>query len=646
MRSPPPYNVLLVTLDTTRADHLGCYGDADAHTPTMDALAQDGVVFEHAYATVPLTLPSHASILTGLYPPENGIHLNGRGRLDPQLPNLAESLRRAGYRTGAFLASVVLHAQYGLDHGFDVYDDDMAGGERHGHESHLMRKADVVVNQALSWLNQQEERPFFCWVHLFDPHAPYEEHPEVFGDRFRDRPYDGDIAFADLHVGRLIAHLKERGLYERTMIVVVGDHGEGLGDHQEGEHGFMLYNSTVHVPLIITHPRLCRAGHRVSTPVSQVDILPTVLDCLDVCFAETEKISGSSLRAALRGSAIEPGVCYSETKSVYEAFGWAPLASVTSDTWKYVNTTRDELYNLKDDPDELNNLAESQPAQLQKMRELYARVQQQMSPHTAADVQFSEADRRNLESLGYLAGGPAPASRAADETLPDVKDMMVYYNTEVAARKLIRERKADEAVQQLREVIRAAPRFIPARMTLGAALQQEGRHDEAVEVFHAAIEADPDSSLPHFELGKHYAAHGETETAIDHYRTAVRLNPHDATSHFNLGSLLFSEGNVEQAREHYRQGLEEFPDSTVGNFNFSVLLADQGELERALQHARRAAELSPGNPQIRFQLGKLFVSTGNFKDAVTQFELTLRLDPNYPQGVESLKQARLALSGE
>ncbi len=646
VRSTPMYNVLLVTLDTTRADHVGCYGNEDAHTPTLDALAVDGVLFEHAYVTVPLTLPAHASILTGLYPPENGMHDNGRGQLDPKLPNLAESLRQAGYRTGAFLASVVLHSRYGLDHGFDIYDDDMAGGEQHGHESHLMRKADIVVDRALAWLNRQQEAPFFCWVHLFDPHAPYESHEEVFGDRFRNLPYDGDIAFADLHVGRLIADLKDRGLYDNTLIVVVGDHGEGLGEHLEQEHGFMLYNSTVRVPLIVSAPGLCRGGHRVSTPVSQVDILPTVLGCLDVQAVEADKVSGRSLDAALQGAELEPRVCYSETQSLYNAFGWAPLASVTNETWKYVKTTREELYNLKEDPGELNNLADLQPNQLQEMQDLFAQVQEQMSVHAAGNVELTDDERRKLESLGYLAGGSEREPQDATGSLPDVKDMMVHYNTEITARKLISNGKADEAIKQLREVVQAVPKFVPARMTLGMAFQKQGRADEAVEVFQAAIEADPESSTPHFELGKHYAAHGNAENAIKHYRTALRLKPEDATSHFNLGSLLFSQGNNEEAFTHYRQGLDEFPDSIVGNFNFSILLASQGQIDRALQHAKRATELSPRNPQIRFQLGQLYASTGNFKDAVTQFEKTLRLDPNYPQGVEFLNQARLALSGQ
>lgn len=641
-RSRAQYNVLLVTLDTTRADHLGCYGRAQAHTPVLDTLAEEGVLFESAYATVPLTLPSHASILTGLYPPENGMHLNGAGRLDAELPNLAETLRSRGYSTSAFLASVVLHSKYGLDHGFQIYDDDLAGGEVHGHESHLMRKANAVVTSALTWLNLHHEDPFFCWVHLFDPHAPYESHPEIFQDRFRDIPYDGDIAFADLHVGRMVRFLKDKGVYNRTLIVIVGDHGEGLGEHLEDEHGFMLYNSTLRVPLIVSCPELCEAGHRVSQSVSQVDIFPTVLDCLRI--DSPGPVSGVSFRSGLMGSRLEPRFCYSETKAVFDAFGWAPLGSVASENWKYVQTTREELYDLREDPTELNNVAESQPDKLEKLREQYIGIQEQMAEHLAMDVVLTDAERRKLESLGYVAGNTAPSPQDADRILPDVKDMMVHYNTEFAARKLIGDGKTDVAIEQLQKVIEAAPSFLPARMTLGMAFQQQGQPGKAVEVFQAAMEVSPEASIPHFELGKHFAAQGETAKAIEHYSTAVRLDPQDATSHFNLGSLLFAEGDFEQARKHYEIGLEELPDSVVGQFNFSVLLSSQGELNLALKHGKRAAELSPRNPQVQFHFGKLCASTGNFRDAVMQFEQTLQLAPDYPQGQMYLNQARQQLS--
>ena len=584
-----------------------------------------------------MTLPSHASILTGLYPPETGMHLNGRGRLDSKLPNLAYSLQQAGYRTGAFLASVVLYAKHGLNHGFDIYDDDMAGGVQHGHEEHLMRNADLVVDRALEWLRGEPDGQFFCWVHLFDPHAPYQGHAEVFGDQFRDLPYDGDIAFADLHIGRLVDDLKARGLYDRTLIVVVGDHGEGLGEHLEEEHGFMLYNSTLHVPLIVSCPTLCRAGHRVATPVSQVDLLPTVLESLRI--DAPVGVSGISLHAALAGSPLLPRTTYSETESVYDAFGWAPLACVTDETWKYVQTTREELYNLRDDPRELSNLADSEREKLEVMREMFAGLRDRMVERQAGEATLDASDRQKLASLGYLAGGGGVPSDAGD-LLPDVKDMMPYYNAEIAARALLREGRTDKAIAQLREDVVAVPHFVPAWMTLGAALQQRGDIGEAVEVFEAAATACPTSAVPHFELGKHYAAVGDAATAIEQYEQALRLEPRDAVAHFNLGTLLYAEGQIDKARGHYEQGLAEFPDSTVGQFNLSMLLANNGELALALAHARRAAELSPANPQVSFHFGKVLASTGDFRNAVVQFEQTLRIDPAYPQGVEYLEEAR------
>ena len=618
-RSHPAYNVLLITLDTTRADHIGCYGHVNAQTPTLDALAADGVVFENAYCTVPMTLPSHASILTGLYPPETGMHLNGRGRLDPELPHWAATLQGAGYRTGAFIASVVLYAKHGLNHGFDHYDDDMAGGVQHGHEEHLMRNADLVVDRALAWLGAQQSDPFFCWVHLFDPHAPYEGHAEVFGERFRDRPYDGDIAFADLHIGRLIDDLKARGLYDRTLIVVVGDHGEGLGEHLEEEHGFMLYNSTLHVPLIVSCPTLCQTGHRVATPVSQVDLLPTVLESLHVDVPEG--VSGISLRPALRGSPLPPRACYSETESVYDAFGWAPLTCVVDDAWKYVQTTREELYNLHDDPQELVNLAESEPAQRESMRQRLAELQNEMVEGRAGEATLDESDRQKLASLGYFAGGGAPVVNEG-APLPDVKDMMPYYNREIAARSLIKEGKADEAIARLREDVAAVPHFVPAWMTLGAALQQRGQAEQAVEVFEAAAIANPSSAAPHFELGKHYAAVGETATAIEQYERVLSLDPHESIAHFNLGTLLYAEGKVDEARRHYEQGLAEFPDSIVGQFNFEHAAGQHRQARTCLASRAAGGRTQSGESAGAVSLRK----SAGFDGQLPRCRLTIRAD--------------------
>ncbi|MDB5338813.1 MAG: tetratricopeptide repeat protein [Planctomycetaceae bacterium] len=631
------YNVLLITLDTTRADHIGCYGHREALTPTLDALAKNGVLFEQAYVTVPLTLPSHASLLTGLYPPENGMHLNGRGQLSTQIPTLASTLQKQGYETAAFIGAVVLNSKAGLDQGFQLYDDDMAGGVHHGHESHLMRHAGLVVDSALRWLRGRQAQPFFAWVHLYDPHAPFEGHAEVFQDRFQNEPYDGDIAFADLHVGRLIQHLKDRGELARTLVIVVGDHGEGFGEHAELEHGFMLYNSTLQVPLIMSNPGLCRTGYRVPTPVSLVDIFPTVLDCLQV--PVPRRVSGVNLNRALKGETIEPRVCFSETESCFAAYGWAPLASVTTDAWKYVKTAREELYELQRDPGELKNLAGSQPDQLQKMRQLFQTTRDQMADSAERDVHYTPAELQKLRSLGYLSGKGAPPADPG-KPLPDVKDMIGFYNTEIQARKLLQDGKTDEALADLRRVTRDAPEFTPAWLTLGAALQSLNRHTEAIEVYRAALKAKPEAADPHFDLAKLYANRGDRAQAIEEYMAALKSDPNYAMAHINLAVLLSEQGPVQQARQHFERGLEEAPDSTVGHFNFGLFLLRQRESELAVTHLDRALQLDPLLPQIHFQLGLANVALQRYHEALSHFEATLQLSPQYPQAAAQLERAR------
>lgn len=631
----PKLNVLLVTLDTTRADHIGCYGHAEALTPAVDALARDGVLFERAYATVPLTLPSHASILTGLYPPENGIHINGRGPLPDKIPTLAETLQRAGYATGAFIGAVVLYGKTGLNRGFHVYDDDMAGGERHGHESHLMRNGRLVVDAALAWLSRQQDRPFFCWVHLYDPHAPFEGHAEVFQDRFAERPYDGDIAFADLQVGRLVQHLKQRRLYERTLVIVVGDHGEGFGEHDELEHGFLLHDATLRVPLVVAGPGSVRRGHRVPTPVSLVDVFPTVLDVVNVT-AEAP-VRGVSFETALRGKSIEPRICYSETEACYAAYGWAPLAAITTDRWRYVNSVRPELYDLHADPAEINNLAETEPRQREAMHQLFTTIRQTMAEVPESDVRHDPKHLQQLRALGYVSGGGSPPPSDRDRPLPDVKDRIRYYNAEISARKLIGS-APETAIERLRAVTEAVPEFTPAWLTLATALQTLNRTDEAVQAYHAALEANPNAADAHFDLAKLRLSEGRRDLAIEHYRQALALDPNYAMAHINLASILAEEGEAEEARRHFEQGLEEFPDSTVGRFNFGMFLHRLGEYDAALEHLNRAAELDPRMPQIHFQLGMTLAALDNVSEAVRHFQEALRLNPRYAAAAEQLKK--------
>jgi len=643
LRPAPRPNVLLITLDTTRADRIGCYGHKTARTTAIDALAAGGVAFDNAYVTVPLTLPSHASMLTGLYPPENGLADNGAGRLADSVPTLAELLQQHSYRTGAFIGSIVLHAQSGLDRGFDLYDDDMVGGERHGDESHLMRNARLVVDSALHWLNSLNEGPFFCWLHFFDPHAPYQPHEEIFGDRFADNPYDGDIAFTDVHIDRLLQRLKDTGQYDNTLIIVVGDHGEGFGDHEELEHGFLLYNSTVRVPLIIRDPRsAAAAGTRVATPVSLVDLMPTVLDCLEI--PSTAHTSGLSMKPALQRQGITSRPCYSQTTAAFSAFGWAPLKSIATDDWKYIQTTRDELYDLRHDPGETNNLADTNAEQKQRMQQLLGDVEAQMAVVEVAETEVSDVQRRALEAFGYVGGGNAPPA-ATDQPLRDVKDMIRFYNADMSARKLMSSGQLDAAIAQLQQTIAEAPDFLRAQLTLAAAYQMQDRLDEAAAVYTEALRIAPDSHDAHFDYATLQAGRGEKESAIEHFRAAIKARPSAATAHVNLATLLYSTGDIAGARESFEAGLKAFPDSTAGQFNYGVFLAEQGELDAGVQHVERAAALNPRNAQIQFRLGELLLEQRRFGAAAERFAETLRLNPRYPKAAEQLAEAERQASG-
>lgn len=277
----PPLNVVLITIDTLRADHVGCYGYKQIKTPNIDGLAADGARFERAFAVVPVTLPSHSSILTGTYPMLSGMHDFSGNKLSPLQPTLASVLQQSGYRTGAVVASAVLDSRFGLNHGFDFYYDHFDFNRLdEANLDEMERPGNVVADVALDWLAKNSQKKFFLWMHLYDPHFPYNP-PEPYRHEYASRPYDGEIAFADEQVGRILRFLKEKGIYQNTIIVLCGDHGESLGEHGEKTHGFFIYNATMHVPLLIRLPENVRS-RAVDNPVSLVDLMPTVLEAVGV----------------------------------------------------------------------------------------------------------------------------------------------------------------------------------------------------------------------------------------------------------------------------------------------------------------------------------------------------------------------------
>ncbi len=676
-RSRPTVNVLFITLDTTRADRLGCYGYQKALTPALDGLAAQGVLFERAYSPAPLTLPAHATMFTGLYPPEHGLRTNGRGRLDASIPTLPSLAATSGYDTGAFVASFVVDSKFGLDPGFAVYDDDLSTAEAADEAIHRQRDGKLVVDAALNWLKQpREKKPFFCWVHLYDPHYPYLDHQAEFGDQFAGRPYDAEIAYTDRQIKRLLDHLSEVGLAEQTLVVVVGDHGEGLGDHVERTHGYTLYESTQHVPLVFRLPGKMRAGYRAVEPVSLVDLTPTLIDLLGL--RKPGAMTGRSLRPALSGTTIDNRPCFGATDDPFLQNGWSPLQYLVDGNFKYIRTSQPEFYDLKLDPGETKNLAgpgnsQETVAEMARLDSALDQFQRSLIPRKTTSVQLSAEERRALESLGYLGGRREGGQASNGEELPDVKDMLPFDVASQEAQDLLHAGKIKPAIEKFRDIISKSPAHLSARVFLGEALQHEGQLKEAIASYLEALKIKPDSVNALVHLGTAYAAQGRIKEAITQFDEAVRVEPESATARYNLGLALAQLNRLDEAVEHYRAAIEHdeaFPDvhAALGNalvamgqtdeaisqfrleagmnpravearVNLAVLLS-KTDPKAAHGYLLEAIQTAPQNPQAQYNLGAFLLQQGKAAEAIGPLAEAVRLMPSHPRAKDELEKAR------
>src|SRR5258707_5174207 len=429
-RAKPPLNVVLITIDTLRADHLGCYGYKQIKTPNIDGLAADGARFERAFAVVPVTLPSHSSMLTGTYPMLSGMHDFSGNKLSPLQPTLASVLKQAGYQTGAVIGAAVLDSRFGLNQAFDFYYDHFDFSRLdEANLDEMERPGNVVADVALDWLAKNSQKKFFLWMHLYDPHSPYHP-PEPYSREYAAQPYDGEIAFADEQVGRLLRFLKEKGIYRNTVIVLCGDHGESLGEHGEKTHGFFIYNATMHVPLIIRLPRNA-AARVVADPVSLVDLMPTVLS--SVGLEIPSEVQGRSLLTELRDEHSDR-VLYGETFLPRIHFNWSELRGSENTKYHFIDAPRPELYDVAKDPGEVHNLVTEKKAVAEEMRaKLMSMIRDySASKEMAVKTGLDPALMERLKALGYagFSGGGDPASKdptISSRNLPDPKDRVAVY---------------------------------------------------------------------------------------------------------------------------------------------------------------------------------------------------------------------------
>ncbi len=548
-RAPRPLSVLLVTLDTTRADRLGCYGHAGGASPSLDALAKQGVLFRQAYAHVPLTCPSHASILTGHLPPGHGVRDNGGYVLGPGLPTLAERFAAAGHRTGAFVSAFVLDRRFGLARGFGTYHDEVpsVSAADQGDPSHRAVRAQETVDRALRWLEQEPGRPFFLWVHLFDPHHPYEP-PEPYASRFRTEPYLGEIAYTDAQAGRLF----EAAGRHRALVAVMGDHGEGLGDHQEVTHGYFVYSNTQRVPLLLALPGVLPEGTSVDGVVRGVDLAPTLLDLAGL--PELPGVDGASLRAHLTGRrAGDAGAAYVE--SYHPRFWWGAqeLLGVRSGRWLFVEAPRPELYDVQADPAEKTNVAASHPAELDALRQRLRGWNAGGAPPAQGARLDAETERR-LRALGYLGAGAAPPSGP----LPDAKDNGPVLAAVTRGHELLERGRPQEALAAFEEALAQNPRAASVRSRRAETLLTLGRFDDAFRAYaeNAEGRADEESLLG---MARVREQQGRAKEALALLRTGLQALPESTALRLRAGALELAAGDAAGADAAARAVLERAP---------------------------------------------------------------------------------------
>lgn len=634
-------NVLLITVDTLRADRLSCYGSQYPETPAIDRLAQKGTLFVRAFANTTTTLPSHANILLGMTPNAHGVHENLNFLVREERLTLAEHLQKASYSTGAFVGAYALDSRFGLSQGFDTYDDSYSRSHSTNLPS-LERKADEVIEAALEWLKGRHP-PWFLWVHCWDPHTPYEP-PEPFKSEYKEHPYEGEVAYVDQELGRLFAFMEEKGLFDSTVVVLTGDHGESLGQHGEETHGFLAYNSTLWVPLIITLPG-GKPG-RVVAEVSHIDIFPTVCEVLEI--RAPSFLQGISLLPALRGKKLPSRPIYFESLYPYYSLGWAPLRGFIDKGKKFIDSPIPELYDLGRDFDEHENLAPGQDLSswARKLQDLIR------SQTPAGQVQAAQRPdretRARLESLGYISSSRLPEAEHPGEE-KDVKVLLPYLNRTTEAWKLYQEGNEAAAVESLKKIIDENKNIDVAYKYLAAIYQEGGRKAEALATLEKGLLVLPSSYQLFTEYVKLLLSLGEFSQVISAFeRTNPREAEVDPVIWNDLGTAYARLGRFEEAIRAYTRGLsldERYPElyNNLANAYYSSGLRSRDPLtfSRCFNAYKKAIELDPEYPAPYYGLGHAYREEGNLGGAVYCWEKVLELDPGFKEAYPDLALAYL-----
>ena len=631
-------NLLLVTFDTTRADRIGCYGNDKIETPNFDRLAREGVLFTNTIAPTPVTLPSHASILTGLYPFHHGARANTLSHMNEDCQTLAGVLTKAGYATAAFVSSFVLAPQFGTNRDFALYDHKVKkttefwGGMAE-------RPGDQTTDRALAWLRDHGRAQFFAWVHYYDPHWQYNP-PEDYAERYQDMLYEGEIAFTDAQLGRLLDVLEELGLTDRTLVVVTADHGEGLYQHDEATHGVLLYDTTLRVPLVMRCGRRLGGGAYLDRTASLVDIMPTALSLLGI--EPPDEMDGIDLTQPER----EARPIFFETLEPLAEYGWSALLGVREGAIKYIHSPQPELFDLSRDPDEEQNLLSNQP-------EITARMKARLLEFYGGDlekagavqdaVELTPEDLARLESLGYVGGHVDEATPGTSR--PDPKTMMPLLRRVHMSIRLETDDWLENSIAELQAVVREYPDFYLAHRELGGAYMKNGQYPEAEAEFWRCLELRPGMVLPLCYLAESRDKQQDFDGAMEYYREVIQVYPDHFPSLKRLGELLLGRGKYDEAAGLLKHAHEIIPTGEHTAMLAAEALVAADRVDEAIEVLERTLAAEPRFINVRNRLARLLKDNQRWPEAVRVLRQGLKLTPEHLDFAANLALTLVKLSG-
>lgn len=610
---PAPPNVFLITIDTLRADHVHCYGDANIQTPALDALAKDGIRFAQAFTPSPITNTSHTTILTGLLPSSHGV-TDFAVPLSASHATWAELLRAHGYHTAAFIGAVILDSHSlapGLNRGFDFYDNFPEHLPTSVHWGRVERRGMEVVSRAEKWLTAHPAAPHFVWVHLYDPHDPYEP-PAPYSQIYKDRLYDGEIAYADAALSKFAEFLKAHGWYDNAILVVVGDHGEGLGQHGEDTHGIFLYDSTTHVPLIVKLPAGADSGRVINAQVRTTDILPTILDLLSV---PPPKLDGESLKPLFADSNAQDRVALGETDYPLR-FGWAPLRSVREPDFKFIEAPRPELYDLRQDPGELHNNYVPWNETVQSARKLLAQLRAEHPPQaSAADVPQGTVEE--LKALGYLGKADVGSSTNVPEPslLPDPKDKIQEANLLHTAMMASEDNRTSDAQAALQKVLQLDPQSPTALLQKGELEVKAGHYAQAAEHLKQAREVRPNDATAAYYEGEAREKLGDLQGARDALEASLKLSPEQLEARLLLGHIYLKLNNPKAAEDQFEAATLLDSKDLDAQLGVAEAQVAEGNQTAAIDQLKSLSDSNPQDARIFDLLAQAYTASGQKKEA-------------------------------